>query len=335
MEVVDAWLTGDAGRWEVAGVAAALLAAALLAAGTRLQAVRWWAGTALLGAGAGCGALALALAPVALVQPLGVLALPASVWWGVRRGGGRVPVPLLVAVAMCVLGVVGFVTVAGAAAPSTGPGAGVGARGGSVLAVTLLAAALLAGAGAHATGRYRALASAAASGTAFGAVAVLTKVLVTTAWPGAAGADLGPAASLGVVVLLGASLLLGLWSLARAHDSGSPELVVGTLTVADPLVAVLLAAAVLGEPLPTTAPAAPLALLAALLAVVGTVRLAGSTDRRPPPGGPAGAAPAPPSSDRPRPAPDRSAPPQRPRPARRPRSAHQPERPTYRNRTAS
>lgn len=251
------------------GVLLALAAALLLAVATGVQAYSrsrsaWWAGTALLGVGSGLGALALVLAPVALVQPVGVLALPLAVAWAARTGRAPAGLAGWVGVVCCLLGVAALVVLltpaAGAGGAATVDLAGPGTV---VLALVALAAAtgsvLDAGPG-------RTVLLAAAAGTAFGTVAALTRTVLPALLDGRA-----PALDAGLVLAL--ALGLGLWSLHRAGSDRHHGLLVATLTVVDPLIAVALAGVLLGE----TLPGGQVGLgagAAALLAVVGVVVLA-------------------------------------------------------------
>lgn len=256
---------------DLLGLLLAVLAAGLLSLGTGVQAHSrsqrtWWAGTALLGVGSTLGALALALAPVALVQPVGVLALPLAVAWAVRRGPG-VPSAAWAGVAACVLGV-GLVVVLLALDPGTGSPAvasGADLAGTGALLLGLVAVGAAVGSVLR-PGPGRVVLLAATAGTAFGTVAVLTRLLLPPLLIGRP-----PAAGAGLVLLL--ALGLGLWSLRLAGAERHHGLLVATLTVVDPLVAVALATVLLGETLPG-GPLGAAATAAALLGVLGVALLA-------------------------------------------------------------
>ncbi|MGE3286930.1 MAG: hypothetical protein AB7J32_12630 [Pseudonocardia sp.] len=220
---------------------------------------RWLAGFALGAAGAALHLLALVLAPLPLVQPLGVLAVPMAVLLA-----GRTPpqAGVLIGVALTVAGVAGFVGLSadagsGAATPS-------GAVTDAGLAVAL-AVAVLVGFAHVRTAWVRSLANAAAAAVSFGYGSVLLRAASLMV----DGGSLVDAA--GAVGAAAVALLVGGWLVQQAFASGPPETTVACLTVVDPIVAVCLAMAVLGEGR-TASPGALLA--AAAVATAGVLVLA-------------------------------------------------------------
>ncbi|GAA1837623.1 hypothetical protein GCM10009836_15410 [Pseudonocardia ailaonensis] len=214
---------------------------ALNLAGFRALAARprWLAGVALAGAGAGMHAVALVLAPVSIVQPVGVLAVPIAVGIALR---GRWPGRGVVAgIALCAIGIALAVRTAAAAAPDT-----VADPGRSVLLAGTAAAALVLGLAvlaARTTGRIRCLACAAAGAVAFGVVSTILRAVSLQVAAGLAGPQTLLGAAAGVTV----ALAVGGWFVQQAFASGPPAVVVAVLTVVDPLVAVGLSGALLGE----------------------------------------------------------------------------------------
>jgi hypothetical protein len=203
----------------------------------------WMSGLALNGIAAALHAVALVLAPVAVVQPIGVLSVPFAIMIAARRTGARPPAPVRTAVVVCLVAVIGFVVLAdaqlgtsaaprfaGVAAAALGAGAG---------------AALLALAGLCSSGWRRCVGFAAAGATAFGLVSALMRLIALHLASGAYDLDdVGvwlPAAGI-VLALVG-----GGWAVQQAHAAGAPAVVVGCLTVVDPLVAVVLGTTMLGE----------------------------------------------------------------------------------------
>jgi hypothetical protein len=203
----------------------------------------WLSGVVVNGLAATLHAGALVLAPVALVQPIGVLSVPFAIVLAARRTGVRPPAQVRLAVAVCLIAVAGFVVLAdhelgtsatprfaGVAAAALGAGAG---------------AALLALAGLCLTGWRRCVAFAAAGATAFGLVSALMRLVALHLASGAYDLDdVGvwlPACGI-VLALVG-----GGWAVQQAHAAGAPAVVVGCLTVVDPLVAVVLGTTMLGE----------------------------------------------------------------------------------------
>ena len=97
------------------------LAPGLLAATRRPG---WLLGLALAGGGTVLHAGALVLAPLSVVQPVGVLAVPIAVLLSAVRTGRRPGRNVLVAVAICVGGVATFVGLAAGSAVSSPPPGG-------------------------------------------------------------------------------------------------------------------------------------------------------------------------------------------------------------------
>jgi hypothetical protein len=243
----------------------------------------WLGGLGMLGAGTVLHVTALSLAPLTVVQPVGVLALPLAALLDAHARRARLSRTAGAAVAACTIGVVGFV--ARAATITTQQ---LGTRTELAQIVTLLVAvaaglAILSTASRTASRRMaagvprremalrsgRSLGQITAAGSCFGFVAVLTKLLVAHFVVG----DLAAVAPLAVPAML-AALLLGGWWAQQAHAGAPTEVVVAGLTVIDPLVAVGIGAAVLGEAA-GAAPSAVLVLLACgALAAAGVIGLA-------------------------------------------------------------
>jgi hypothetical protein len=180
---------------------------------------------------------------VAVVQPIGVLSVPFAILIAARRTGDRPPAGVRGAVAVCLVAVVGFVVLAdaqlgtsaaprfaGVVAAAVGAGAG---------------AALLALVGLCSSGWRRCVGFAAAGATAFGLVSALMRLVALHLASGAYDLDdVGVWLPAGGIVL---ALVGGGWAVQQAHAAGAPAVVVGCLTVVDPLVAVVLGTTMLGE----------------------------------------------------------------------------------------
>jgi hypothetical protein len=203
----------------------------------------WLLGISLNAVAAVVHAGALVLAPVAIVQPIGVLSVPFAIIIAARWSRVRPTPAVLGAVVVCLVAVAGFVALADGALGTTAAPRFAGA----------VAAALGAGAGAavlvlcglRMSGWRRCVAFAAAGATAFGLVSALMRLVALHLTSGAYDLD-----DLGVwmpVVGIAAALVGGGWAVQQAHASGAPAVVVGCLTVVDPLVAVLLGVTMLGE----------------------------------------------------------------------------------------
>lgn len=203
----------------------------------------WLVGTSLTAIASVLHAAALVLAPVAVVQPIGVLSVPLAVVIAACRTRRRPPAAVLGAVLTCVVAVAGFVTLAEAglgtsAAPSFAGvlAAAVGAAVGSVGLAVL---------GSRRSGWPRCVAFAASGATAFGLVSSLMRLISLHLASGVNDLD-----DVGVwlpVAGIAAALLVGGWAVQQAHAAGAPAVVVGCMTVIDPLVAVGLGVTMLGE----------------------------------------------------------------------------------------
>lgn len=250
------------------------------AGGLRLRRARrlvrepaWLFGLLALAAGAGLHTLALAFAPLAVAQPIGVLALVASALLAACRQRRAIRGGELSALALTVAGVTGFVLLAMPAA-GTMPDVdgGTASRAGVVIAVLVTVLVVL---GRSRRGIGRCLAFAAAAAACYALVSVLTRIATVQLRTGGWSWDLlGPAAGIAFAAALGG------WLIQHAYAGGSPDLVLACLTVGDPVVAVGVGMTVLGEAVPAGAiPAAAHAACAAV-AVTGIAVLAAhrSTD---------------------------------------------------------
>jgi drug/metabolite transporter (DMT)-like permease len=229
----------------------------------------WLLGLALAAGGTTLHALALVLAPLTVVQPVGVLAVPIAVVLSVLRTGRRPASGVMIGVALTVAGVAGFVGTAAGTAVST-PAPDSATLMAAVIVFGLVAA--LAAVGLTRTGWVRCIACATAGAVAFGLVSALLRAVSQTITTGEAGL-LDPAvlaAGVGIV----AAVSVGGWLVQQAFASGAPEVVVACLTVVDPIVAVLLGVVLLGEGAATSPHTWLLLIGAAATATTGVVALA-------------------------------------------------------------
>jgi drug/metabolite transporter (DMT)-like permease len=228
----------------------------------------WLAGFGLAGGGTVVHAIALALAPLRLVQPIGVLAVPVAVLLSslrLRRAPGR---SVLLGVALTMAGVAVFVAASVSASSGNLPPPG------STLPTTLIVGGVVVAlgvAGLAVGGWLRCVACATAGATAFGLLSALMRVIFQEL---AGGTPWYDPQVLGTGASAVAAMVLGGWLVQQAYPSGPPEVVVACLTVVDPIVAVLLGALLLGEGADT--PVATWFLLggAAVAAAVGVLVLA-------------------------------------------------------------
>jgi len=223
---------------------------------------------------------ALALAPITLVQPLGVLAVPVAVV-AHARGTGRPPTrQQVVGSALSVLGTGGLTLTLLLASPGTTTEAPALPGPATVLVLTAaaLAVPVLALLGRWVRPSARAVVHALTGATLFGLTSVLVRTAVT-AWDLTRPAVVW-SALVGAVVLAA----VGLVAVQRGHRRGSPSLVVCCLTLVDPVVAAGGAGALLDETSGLGAATAAAAALCFLLAASGVVLLARDHPAvRPPP----------------------------------------------------
>ena len=229
----------------------------------------WLAGLALAGSGSALHAIALVLAPITVVQPVGVLAVPIAVLLTSLRSR-RVPgAPVFAWVGLAVAGVAAFVLTAAGTAVSNRP-----PDGATLVAALVVAAVMagLAGLGWFSSGWVRCVAYAAAGAVGFGLVSGLVRAVSQSITPGLRGL-LEPSVALAVVGI-GVAVVVGGWLVQQAFASGPPEVVIGCLTVVDPIVAVILGAVLLGEGSATSVQTWALLIVAALVATAGVAGLA-------------------------------------------------------------
>lgn len=240
----------------------AVLGAALSAVGVQLQAAgvrdesrddrlrlrgirrllsnpKWLLGLTVLSVCAGLQILALALAPVTVVAPIVVLALPVIVVLNARATGARLDLRTSTAVAASTGGVAVFVGLAASVSSQVAFDENAVVRAGQYVALAVVVLGLI---GAVRHGITRCLALAAGTGASYGLVSVLVRDVTFTFRHGGITA-VSPLSAAGLVIAFAA----GSWFLQLAYASGPPDLVVGYQTVLSPLVATGLGIGVLDE----------------------------------------------------------------------------------------
>jgi hypothetical protein len=226
----------------------------------------WLLGFAVLFACAVLQILALALAPVTIVAPIVVLALPAVAVLNARSTGERLDATGIVAIGASTLGVAVFVSLASGTATAVDfPDAAV------LLACQLVGAVivLFGVVGALRKGLVRCVLLATGAGAAYGLVSVLVRdVTYTFQTEGFGGVS--PVSVTGLV----AAFAVGSWYIQLAYASGPPDIVVGCQTVLSPLVATAIAISLLNETADAGGWTGVGLVGGALAAVVGVVLLA-------------------------------------------------------------
>ncbi|MGO1052038.1 glycosyltransferase [Crossiella sp. CA198] len=225
----------------------------------------WLTGTGFAVLGSGLHVLALALAPMVIVQPLGVLSLVLTVVFTARARRQPIAAPVRLAVFAVCGGVFGFVALAVSPAVVTAvavPGA---------VHLAAFGALLVAVAGLRVRGPARCAVLAASAAVLFGLGSVLTKSATGQLFT--ADPQWG-----GLLIAAEAGLLLavGGWVMHQAYAAGPTAVVVGAITVLDPLTAVSTGLLLYGEAAYLTPATAAGQAALALLAVGGVVVLARS-----------------------------------------------------------
>lgn len=209
----------------------------------------WLLGTVLLGAAVLLQMGSLAFAPLIVVQPIGVAALVFTVLLTAIVARRRPPKTVVRAIAVCVIGVAAFVTVAAVVSTQHA------IRDEQLIAVLVVLACLLLATGVvMIAGRARRtppLFWVILGGVYSAFVATLGKTVILRIQTALKGHDFAldatNALTLGCIVGIGIAGGLSIYFVQRAHVDNKPEVVVAGLTVIDPTVAVVLGITILGE----------------------------------------------------------------------------------------
>jgi len=237
----------------------------------------WLGGAALMVLGGALHVVALSMAPVALIQPIGVLGVPIAVLLAARLDHRRPSVASVIPILTCVVGIGGFVALAAGQLTATDrvPLPGLLIAQGLVLSVIIVTAVL----SRRMTGWRRCLSNAVAGAMGVGMVAALMRALTEYLQAGPTGLEparlIQPEALclVGLMILSGAA---GGWLVQQAYAHGPAEVVLASLTVVDPMIAVLIGLLVLGEGARLDSLMLLGVLGCAALAVIGVITLARS-----------------------------------------------------------
>lgn len=286
----------------IGGVVAALLAAVLLALGAQFQGrgVRgvdepdedghgyglhrvlrllrspgWLLGSGFLTAAILLQLVGLLLAPLPVVQPIGVLSLVVTALLNRRLAHSRMQPRGTLGIGLAIFGTAGFVVTASFATRTAKEPPEV-----VTPVLVLIGFVLLAMVAGYATLRNRApaIAFAVAGGICFGCVVTLMKVVLDRCSVAVQTHGTLFDSTTPYTVLVGAGAaaggLAGISLVQRAYASGSADLVVASLTVVDPLVAVTLGIGLLGQARHAPVWTFPLFGVAEVIAIAGVVLLA-------------------------------------------------------------
>ena len=199
----------------------------------------WLVGTLMLGVAVILQLTSLSFAPLIVVQPLGVLALVITAVVNARVTGVPINKSSMLAIALCVLGIAVFVTIAALVAvekPISNHQLVVILLILAAVTVTFVLVFIFGGRRFNATGYIL------GAGVLYGFIATLAKVVIVRVqqrefeW-----------LTLFCLLALLAAAGLGAYFVQAAYASGPPELVIAGLTVVDPVIAVGIGIVVLGE----------------------------------------------------------------------------------------
>ena len=225
---------------------------------------RWFLGLLLLGVSAVLQVTALFFGPLSVVQPLGLLAFPWSVLLAARATRTWVPPRTQIAVVVTVVATLAFTIVTGIHASAESNLVMRKVITGALIVYAL--AALFATLGAKGPFAWRCLFWSSGGALFYGLEASMVKSIweyvKTHSWPYSA-------AIYGILVALVVGAIAAGWFMQQGYATGPSEIVVGSMTVTSPVVAVAFGILVLGEGLGITPGAA------ALMSVLGAVAVAG------------------------------------------------------------
>lgn len=236
-----------------------------------LRSARWWAGMALSGVGAGLQVLAVLLAPIMVVQPIGILAVPWTAMMASRVHRRPIPARAWAAVALTVAGTAWFTVVAVSHAADYEVLDDTRLVSGTLVAFAIAGVLALVGARGPVAWRCFAWSSGGAVIYALetGMIKAVGEYLATRSR-----ADSGILWFLLVSLVLG--MVLAVVFVQQGYATGPAEVVVGSLNATMPLAAVAFGAAVLGEGANLTPLAIVAMALAGALSVAGVVLLSRS-----------------------------------------------------------
>lgn len=226
----------------------------------------WVAGTLMLGLAIVCQLTALSFAPLILVQPVGAISLVITTLLNARISGHKPTARSITAIVLCVGGILIFVTIAALFATETPV-----SDQQLITILIILAAVVLVVGSVWVSLRQRmgALFYIMAAGVVYGFVATLAKVIISRVQNGHV-----EFLTIVCVVALLAGTAVGAYFVQTAYASGPPDLVIAGLTVIDPMVAIVIGLAVLGEAADAPWGAYLGFVIAGALAMVGVFQLA-------------------------------------------------------------
>ncbi|MFV0406425.1 MAG: hypothetical protein ACK5LN_06325 [Propioniciclava sp.] len=234
-----------------------------------IRSPRWVMGLFFIGMSAVLQITALTMAPVSLVQPVGLLAFPWSVILAARATRTPITMRIGAAVGITVAATLAFTVVTGLHAVDTTELIVWRIVAGALVVYCVAAAfAVLGSRGSHG---WRCLFWASGGALFYGLEAALVKTLIEYA---AVNPWLTSPMFWGIGIALAAGALIAGWFIQQGYATGPPEVVVGSMTVTSPVVAVLYGIAVLGEGAGITLQAGVWMVILGAIAVGGVAALA-------------------------------------------------------------
>lgn len=204
---------------------------------------KWLLGLVFVCLGAGIHLYALTLASVTVVQPVGILAVPWSVLIASKIHGHQVSGRVWKAVAVTIVGVVGFTWFSATNATSDA-NVNIGPIIWSFV-IVCAACALLSLAATRAVPWARAMLWSSVGAVFYGLASGMMKAALDGFFKYNWGA--GDVRVWGTALMMVICYILGVWMIQQGYASGPAEITVGTMTTVDPFVAVLFGLIVLKE----------------------------------------------------------------------------------------
>lgn len=204
---------------------------------------KWLLGLVLVFSGAFFHLIALSMAPVAVVQPVGILAVPWSVLLAAKIHGHKVPGRVWTAVSVTILGVVGFTIISSLFA--TGEKQFEFTPILVSFLVVCAVCALLSVVATKAASWAKAMLWSSVGAIFYGLASGMMKAAMNLVQSD--GLSMFHWQVIAVVGFMLACYGLGVWMIQQGYASGPAEITVGTMTTVDPFVAVVFGLVVLGE----------------------------------------------------------------------------------------
>lgn len=204
---------------------------------------KWLLGLAFVFSGAALHLIALTMAPVAVVQPVGILAVPWSVLLASRIHGHKLDARIWRAVGITVTGVVGF-TIFSSLFATGDKIFNLSWITWSFFAICVICAVLSVFA-TKAASWAKAMLWSSVGAIFYGLASGLMKAAMNLVQ--SHGFDLFSWQTLAVVGYMLVCYALGVWMIQQGYASGPAEITVGTMTTVDPFVAVVFGLFILGE----------------------------------------------------------------------------------------